>query len=138
MAAVIVTRVIKNVGLNMLIFMAALRAIPDSLLEAAEVDGANAWRRIRHIILPLMTPTVLVVLIITTAGAFQVFDHITLMTGGGPANSTNVLVTYIVFQAFRAFDTGYASALAVVLFVLTLGLTIIQWGVRRRLSYTEV
>lgn len=130
MTAVIVTRVLKNVGLNMIIFLAALQNLPRECLEAARVDGANGLRLIRHIILPLLAPTTFLVTVITIIGSLQVFDHIVLMTEGGPANATMVLVYYVYYQGFRAFETGYASALAVVLFIVALGLTVLQWKMR--------
>lgn len=132
MASVIVTRVLKNVGLNMVIFLAALQSLPRDCLEAARVDGANARNLIRHIVLPLLAPTTFLVTVITVIGSLQVFDHIVLMTEGGPSNSTMVLVYYVYYQGFRAFETGYASALAVVLFAVALGLTILQWKLRSR------
>ncbi len=137
MASVIVTRVIKNVGLNIIILMAALQNIPSDYNEAAEVDGANLWQRIRYITIPLLGPTLIVVLILTIIGSLQVFDHILLMTGGGPGNATNVLVYYIYFQAFKTYQLGYASALAVVLFVITFTVTVIQWIIRRTYVYNE-
>lgn len=137
MFAVIVTRVLKSVGLNMIIFMAALQNIPQDFTDAARVDGANLFQRIRNITIPLLSPTILLVVLLTIIGSLKVFDHIMLMTGGGPGNSTNVLVYYIYFQAFRVFQTGYASALAMILFALTLSFTIIQWAVRRRFVYNE-
>lgn len=137
MFAVVVTRVIKNVGLNMVIFMAALQNIPADYNDAAMVDGANLWRRVWHITVPLLSSTIILVILITIIGSLKAFDHILLMTGGGPANATNVLVYYIYFQAFKIFQTGYASALAVILFISTFLLTIVQWMVRRRFVYNE-
>lgn len=132
MTAVIVTRVLKNVGLNMIIFLAALQSLPRECLEAARVDGASGRHLIRYIVLPLLAPTTFFVTVITVIGSLQVFDHIVLMTEGGPANATMVLVYYVYYQGFRAFETGYASALAVVLFLVALGLTIVQWKLRSR------
>ncbi len=137
MVAVIVVQVIKNVGLNTLIFMAALQNIPREFSEAAEVDGANAWQRIRRVTLPLLAPTIMLVLLITIVGSLRVFDTIMLLTQGGPANATNVLVYYVYFNAFRTFRVGYASSLAIVLFTIAFIATIIQWVVRRELSYNE-
>lgn len=137
MASVIVTRVLKNAGLNMVIFMAALQNIPGVYLEAAAVDGANVWQRIRHITIPLLSPTIILVVLITIIGSLKAFDHVLLMTNGGPANATNVLVFYIYFQAFKIYQTGYASALAVVLFLLTFVLTLIQWFARRSFDHNE-
>lgn len=137
MASVIVTRVFKTVGLNMIIFMSALQNIPHEYSEAASVDGANPREVFFNITLPQLAPTILVVVVLTVIGSLQVFDHILLMTNGGPANSTNVLIYYIWFQAFRIFDIGYASALAVVLFIIVLTATMIQWALRRQVVYNE-
>ena len=132
MVSVIVARVLKNVGLNMTIYLAALKSIPHEYGEAAGVDGASGWQVLRSITLPLLASTTLFVAIITVNGALQVFDHILLMTAGGPENATNVLVYYIYRQAFQFFQIGYASALAVLLFFVALGLTVGQWLLRGR------
>jgi len=134
MTAVIGTRVLKNVGLNMIIYLAALQAIPREYGEAASIDGAGRWQIFRRITLPLLAPTTLVVAVITVVGSLKVFDHILLMTGGGPANATMVLVYYIYQQAFEFFEIGYAATLSVILFVITLVLTAIQWLVNARRS----
>jgi multiple sugar transport system permease protein len=131
MTAVIVTRVLKNVGLNMIIYLAALQGIPREYGEAAAIDGANRWQVFRNITLPLLAPTTLVVTVITVVGSLKVFDHILLMTGGGPENATLVLVYYVYQQAFEFFNIGYASTVAVVLFAITIVLTLIQWLLRR-------
>lgn len=137
MAAVIVTRVLKTVGLNMVILMAALQSLPRELDEAASIDGASWHQRIRHITLPQLMPTLFLVVLITIVGSLQVFDTIVLMTNGGPFNATSVLIYYIWFQAFQGFHIGYASALAVVLFLIILAVTVVQWSLRRRFSYNE-
>lgn len=137
MVAVIITRALKNVGLNMIIVLAALQSIPEVYKEAAIVDGANAWQRFTKITAPLLSPTILLITVLTIIGSLKVFDHIVLLTNGGPSNSTSVLVFYIYFQAFKVFNTGYASALAVILFLFALIATIIQWGLRKRLVYNE-
>jgi multiple sugar transport system permease protein len=129
--------VLKTVGLNMVIFMSAVQNLPREFEEAAEVDGATKWQILWRITLPQLAPTILVVLVITIIGSLQVFDHILLMTNGGPANATAVLIYYIWFQAFRVFDIGYASALAVVLFAIVLVATVIQWMLRGRFAYNE-
>ncbi len=138
MFSVIFTRVLKNVGLNMIILLAALQSIPREYEEAAQVDGATVWGRFINITVPLLGPTLLLTTVLTVVGSLKVFDHIVLMTNGGPANSTMVLVNYVYFQAFKVFDTGYASALAMILFVLALGATVIQWQLRKRFIYNEV
>ena len=135
--SVVVVQVLKNVGLNMVLFLAALQGVPASLLEAAQIDGAGAWRRFRSIILPMISPTVLLTSIITVSGSLQVFAQIQILTGGGPSNHTNVLVYYFYQQAFQNHDFGYGSALAVVLFVIILGLTLLQWRLRKRWVFLE-
>lgn len=132
MAAVIVTRVIKMVGLNMILYIAALQAIPRDYDEAACLEGASRWQVFRLITWPLLGPTTLVIVILTTIGSFKVFDHIYQMTGGGPENGTLVLAFYIYQQGFQFFDIGYASALAIIMFVIVTILTLIQVSLRRK------
>lgn len=132
MAAVIVTRVIKMVGLNMILYIAALQAIPRDYEAAARLEGASNWQIFRMIIWPLLAPTTLIIMVITMIGSFKVFDHIYLMTGGGPENGTLVLAFYIYQQAFEFFDVGYASALAMIMFVIVMALTIVQLTLRRK------
>lgn len=132
MVAVIMTRVIKMVGLNMILYIAALQAIPRDYEAAARLEGASNWQIFRMIIWPLLGPTTLVIMVITTIGSFKVFDHIYLMTGGGPENGTLVLAFYIYQQGFQFFDVGYASALAMIMFVIVMALTVVQLALRRR------
>ena len=132
MAAVIVTRVIKMVGLNMILYIAALQAIPRDYDEAAGLEGATRWQIFRLITWPLLGPTTLVIVLLTTIGSFKVFDHIYQMTGGGPENGTLVLAFYIYQQGFQFFDIGYASALAIIMFVIVTILTLIQVSLRRK------
>jgi multiple sugar transport system permease protein len=134
---VIFTRTLKGVGINMIIFLAAIMDLPGDLFDAASVDGANGWQRLRYITLPLLAPTTLLVTLLVMIGSLKVFDTIFLMTAGGPANATLVLVNYIYLVGFQFFESGYASALSVVLFLITLGLTLLQWGLRRRFAYNE-
>jgi multiple sugar transport system permease protein len=137
LVSVTVVAALKTVGLKAVIFLAALRNIPHEVVEAARMDGASEWQLHRRVILPLLAPTTLVVVIITLIGSFQVFDYILLMTNGGPTNATTVLAFYIYEQGFELFRTGYASALAVVLFVITLLLVGAQWAIRRRWVHDE-
>ena len=132
MAAVIVTRVIKMVGLNMILYIAALQAIPRDYEEAARLEGASRWQIFRMIVWPLLAPTTLVILVLTTIGSFKVFDHIYQMTGGGPENGTLVLAFYIYQQGFKFFNVGYAAALALIMFVIVMALTLLQVMLRRR------
>ncbi len=135
--SVVVVQVLKNVGLNMVLFLSALQGVPQSLLEAAEIDGAGPWRRFRSIVLPMISPTTLLTTIVTISASLQVFAQIQILTAGGPENHTNVLVYYFYQQAFQNHDLGYGSSLAVVLFLLILGLTLVQWRLRKRWVFYE-
>lgn len=137
MASVIGNRVIKNLGMNVIIFLAAITNLPEHYFEAAKIDGAGSFRTFFSIKIPLLMPTLLMVSILTVIGSLKVFDTIMLLTGGGPSNSTMVLVYYIYYQAFQFFQYGYASAVALVLFVFVLFMTIIQWSARKRISHYE-
>ncbi|UFT98838.1 sugar ABC transporter permease [Radiobacillus kanasensis] len=135
--SVILVSVLKNVGLNMILFLTAMQQVPGELYEAAELDGASAFRRFRSVTLPLITPTIFLTMIITTIGAMKIFGQVYVMTRGGPVDSTKVLVYYIWETAFRHFDMGYASALAFVLFFILLAFTILSWVVRKRWVFHE-
>jgi multiple sugar transport system permease protein len=137
MASVIGNRVIKNLGMNVIIFLAAITNLPEHYFEAAKIDGAGKIRTFFSIKIPLLMPTLLMVSILTVIGSLKVFDTIMLLTGGGPSNSTMVLVYYIYYQAFQFFQYGYASAVALVLFIFVLFMTIIQWSARKRISHYE-
>jgi multiple sugar transport system permease protein len=137
MLSVIVVQVFKNVGLNMILFLAALQGVPEEIGEAARIDGAGAWRRFWSITVPMISPTILLVMILTIVGSLEVFAQIAVLTGGGPGNSTTVLVYYLYQQAFRFNDFGYASAIAVLLFVIVLILTLVQWQTRKRWVFHE-
>lgn len=132
MFAVIFTRVIKMVGLNMILYIAALQSVPRDYEAAAVLEGASRWQIFKWIIWPLLAPTTLVIMVVTTIGSLKIFDHVFLMTGGGPENGTLVLAFYIYQQAFEFFNVGYAAALAVIMFVVTLCLTLLQVALRRR------
>ncbi|MDA3955764.1 carbohydrate ABC transporter permease [Oceanispirochaeta sp.] len=137
MFSVIINRVLKNLGMNVIIFLAAVMNLPQHYYEAARIDGAGRIRIFLQITVPLLMPTLLMVTIITVIGSLKVFDTILLLTAGGPSNSTMVLVYYIYYQAFQFFQYGYASAVALVLFVFVLVLTAIQWSTRKRISHYE-
>ncbi|MEU7900500.1 sugar ABC transporter permease [Nonomuraea sp. NPDC049152] len=137
MVSVIVVQVFKNVGLNMVLFLAALQGVPKELFEAARLDGASAWTRFRRITLPMISPTVLLTSIITVAGSLQVFAQIAVLTQGGPGASTTVLVYYLYQQAFQFHHFGYGATLSVLLFVIVLALTLLQWRMRRRWVFHE-
>jgi ABC-type sugar transport system permease subunit len=130
--AVMIVVIWAGIGYDMVIFLAGLQAISADLYEAARVDGASRWSLFRHVTFPLLSPTTFFLLIISIVGAFKAFDIVAVMTGGGPLNSSNVYVYYLYQNAFRWFKTGYASALAVVLFVIILVITIMPVRLSRR------
>jgi multiple sugar transport system permease protein len=124
MASVIFAGIWRWLGFNMVIFLAGLNAISESLYEAAEIDGAGKFRQFTAISLPLLLPTMSFVLITNLISSFQVFDQIYVMTKGGPMFSTEVLVYYIYYRGFQVFDMGYASSLAFLLFCIILVITL--------------
>lgn len=138
MPALIAVSVWKLIGYNMIIFLSTLSSISQSLFEAAKIDGANSIQTFRHVTIPMLSPTIFFVVIITTISSFQVFDLIYLMTQGGPFNSTNVLVYSIYQNAFEYFNVGKASAIAYVLFAIILVLTLLQWKFRKKIVYNEI
>jgi multiple sugar transport system permease protein len=138
MISVIVVQVFKNVGLNMVLFLAALQVVPGDIKEAARIDGATAWRSFWSITVPLISPTILLVSILTVVGSLQVFAQIAVLTRGGPGTSTTVLVYYLYQQAFQFNEFGYASALSLVLFAIVAVLTLLQWQTRKRWVFHEV
>jgi multiple sugar transport system permease protein len=134
MPAIVLLAVWKNFGYNMIILIAALQSIPEDLHEAARLDGAGAWARLRHITLPLLAPTLLLVAILTVSGYFQLFAEPYVMTQGGPLQST-VSVLYFMFeQGFKWWKLGLASAVAFMLFALILVLTTLQMRIARRVA----
>jgi multiple sugar transport system permease protein len=132
MPTVIMASIWKGMGYYMIIYLAALQGIPSALYEAAEIDGANTWQRFRYVTLPMLTPATFFVSIMLTIASFKVFDLILVMTGGGPGRATNVLVIHTYNTAFREFRFGYSSAIAMVLFVIVLVITIVQFRMERR------
>ncbi len=137
MPALIIVSVWKLIGYNMVIFMSALSGISQSMFEAAKIDGATSFQTFKNVTIPLLSPSIFFVVIITAISSFQVFDLIYLMTQGGPLDSTNVLVYAIYKNAFEYFNIGKASAIAYVLFAIILILTLIQWSLRKKLVYNE-
>ncbi len=131
MPAIIIVSVWKNFGFNMLVFLAGLSNIPEELYEAAELDGAGAWRRFRHVTVPMLGPTFVFVGVVTMIASFQIFSEPYVMTQGGPLKSTLTLMLLMYEEGFRWWRLGFATAIAVVLFLLTLVGTVIQLRLRR-------
>lgn len=126
-----------SVGGGMVIYLAGLQNVPKEYYEAASIDGAGSWAKFRKITLPLMTPVLFFDLIVRTIGSFQTFTQAQILTDGGPGSASLFYVLYIYRNGFRYFDMGYASALAWVLFIIVLLLTILQFGLARRWVYYE-
>ncbi|MFD5892510.1 carbohydrate ABC transporter permease [Streptomyces sp. NPDC060366] len=137
MLSVTITQVIRSVGVNMVLFLAALQGVPAQLYEAARIDGAGSRVIFTRITLPLISPTVLLTAIITVVGALQSFAQIAVLTGGGPELSTTVLVYYVFQQAFEFNHIGYGSTLALMLLSFVMLLTLVQWQLRRKWVFHE-
>lgn len=127
----------KLIGYNMIIFLSGFAGINNQVYEASKIDGADCIKTFVKITLPLMSPTIFFVLLITTISSFQVFDLIYLMTQGGPDNATNILVYWLYKNAFEFFNIGKASAIAYILFAIILILTLIQWKMRKKWVLNE-
>jgi multiple sugar transport system permease protein len=123
MPTIILFAVWKNFGYNMIIFMAGLQAIPGDLYEAARIDGASAWAQFRHITLPMLKPTMLMVSILTVSGYFQLFAEPYVMTEGGPLQSTTSVLYLMYEEGFKWWNLGSASAVAFILFVIMFAVT---------------
>jgi multiple sugar transport system permease protein len=132
MPSISLASVWKDLGFKMLIRPAGLQSIPEQLYEAARIDGAGIWRRIRSITLPLLTPSILFVMILAMIGAFQVFDQVYVMTEGGPAGATTVVMEQVVKKAFKYGLMGEASAMSWILFAIILTFTVLQLKFQRR------
>ncbi len=137
MLALIIVSSWKLIGYNMVILLSGFSGINQNLYEASKIDGANQMQTFFRITLPLLSPTIFFVMVITTISSFQVFDLIYLMTQGGPMDSTNVLVYWIYKNAFEFFNIGEASAGAYILFLIILLLTIVQWKTRKQWVFNE-
>jgi multiple sugar transport system permease protein len=121
----------KQLGFNMVVFLAGLQTIPPSRYEAAELDGANGWQQFWYVTLPGLKPTLVFTTVTTAIFTLRSFEAVYVMTGGGPLNSTNLLVYYTYQEAFGQFDFGYAAAVATVLLIIALILVYFQlriWG----------
>lgn len=136
MPSVILMSVWLNAGYYMVLYSAALKGIPESLYEAADIDGANMRQKIFKITIPMLSPTTFFAIIMAIINSFKVFDQILLMTDGGPGRATNVLVYYIYRQSFSYYKFGYASAVSYVLFFIVFALTAFQYkGQKKWVNY---
>jgi multiple sugar transport system permease protein len=131
MPAVIITSVWKGVGFAMVVYLAGLQSIPEDYYDAAKIDGASGWRRLKDITFPLLSSTTLFLFVISILGSFQVFTQIFIMTNGGPLGKTRTIVWYIYTTAFKDYQMGYAAAMAFALFAMMLVFTLIQFRFMR-------
>ncbi|RZM32610.1 MAG: sugar ABC transporter permease [Sphingomonas sp.] len=125
----------KIFGYNMIVFTAALSAVPQDLMEAARLDGASRWGRFRHVTLPAIGPTLLLAAVMSVAGFLQIFAEPYVMTLGGPAQSTTTILYFMFDEGFKWWNLGQASAVAFVLFLMILALTLVQTRIGRRYEW---
>ncbi len=137
MPAVILMSVWKSIGYTMIVYLAGLQSIPSSLYEAARVDGASPLRQFFGITVPMLAPTTFFILVMSCINSFMVFEQVNIMTNGGPMNSTTTIVHQIYLRGFQDFQMGYASAMAMVLFAITLIITLANFKYGNRGSDAE-
>jgi multiple sugar transport system permease protein len=130
--AIVLLDLWHTLGFTFIILLAGLQAVPKELGEAAQVDGANRMQVFWFITIPYMSPTLLFAMVITFIGAFQVFDPVQIITRGGPENSTKTIIMYLYERAFQNFEMGYASAVAVIVFIVMMAATALQFRLSRR------
>jgi len=129
--ALVIASVWQRFGWFMILFLAGLQDIPGDVKEAAQLDGASAWQSFWHITVPLLKPVFAMVFILGVIGAFQVFDLVYVMTGGGPVYATHTLSFYIYQKAFTSLDMGYAAAMSYIFFLIMFALTAVQLRILR-------
>ncbi len=135
MPSLAVINIWLRVGFDTIIFLAALQSIPDELLEASRIDGANALRTFRHITLPLLNPQIVMVTILELITAVKVFDQVYATTVGGPANASRVIMMYLYDMSFQWFKFGEASVVAIFIFISLLIVSLLQWIFVRKSAY---
>ncbi|SKC38227.1 carbohydrate ABC transporter membrane protein 1, CUT1 family (TC 3.A.1.1.-) [Krasilnikoviella flava] len=134
--ALLIVSIWKGVGFVAIVYLAGMQGLPSEVLEAARLDGANRWRLFTRIVLPLLSPTTFFLVITQTIAAFQAFDIIAIMTGGGPASATTTLSWFIYEQAFQRSNVGYSAAAGTVMFVILMVITMLQFRyVERKVHY---
>lgn len=133
--AVMTVGIWSSAGYAMVLFLAGLTSVPRELSEAASIDGANGWQNFKHITWPLLLPTTVFVVVIITIRSIQAFENIVILTDGGPLQATQILSHLLYEEGFRFFNVGYASGIAVVLFIVLLILAIVQVWLVERYSY---
>ena len=121
----------------MVMILSALKSIPNVYYEAACIDGANELQQFKNVTIPMLSPTIFMVLVTTVIGAMKIFANVFVLTGGGPARTTQLIVMYIYHKAFKEYKFGYAAAISVIMFLILLVITMVQWSLRRRMVYAE-
>lgn len=134
---VVIVTLFKGFGMNTIIFIGALQEVPEMYYEAAALDGATKWQQFKKITLPMISPTILLIIIITMIGSLKVFSQVKVLTNGGPGTASYVMVYYIYQKAFKMNQFGYGAALSVILFIVIMALTVIQWNLRTRWIHYE-
>jgi len=137
MIGIILTSVWKDIGFVTVIYLAGLQEIPDHLYEAAQIDGVNAWQKFRHITWPMLSSTTFFVVTISLINSFQVFDQVWVMTEGGPAGATSVMIEQVYRNAFGYYKMGYASAISWVLFICIFVFTFLQNRFQNKWGYSD-
>jgi multiple sugar transport system permease protein len=132
MWSVVMTTVWWTVGFNFLLYLAALQSIPEQLYEAASIDGASAWDKLRSITLPMLRRTTGLVVVLQLLASLKVFDQIYLMTGGGPEDATRPIIEYAYDIGFTGYRVGYASAVSYILFILIVAVSLVQLRLLRK------
>ena len=132
--SIILVSVWRNMGYYMVIYLAALQGVPRELLEAATVDGAGRWKQFIHVTLPQLRPTTFFVSVMMVISCFKIYDVVAIMTDGGPGRATKMLVTYIYDEAFAKIRYGQASAIAMILLIIVLAVTVIQFRSEKKFS----
>ena len=134
MPSVVGMQVWSTLGYYMVLWLSGLQSVPEELYDAAKIDGAGPWGLFRHVTWPMLRPTTIFIVMVSTIGAFQMFGGVYILTGGGPANATITIVYYIWQRAFARYNMGYASAMSLILFLIILAVTLIQ---RRLMNWSE-
>ena len=129
---IVLVSVWRNTGFTFILFLGGLSNVSQDVLDAADVDGAQGWRRLWHVTIPLLSPTILFAAVTGVIGALQVFEEPFIMTRGGPGDASRTAVMVLYEAGFKSIEFGYASAIAVVLFLIILAVTIVQMGISRR------
>ncbi len=135
MVSVLIVTIWKSLGWTMIFYMEAIRKVPQNLLESAAIDGANGFWRFVKITLPLISPTTLFLIIMSTINSLQAYDQIQVLTQGGPAGATRTLLYYYYQEAFQNFNTGKASAVAVILVIITVVLSLVETGISKKMVF---